>query len=277
LLRLEGFSDIEYVEDETGNSLEALANGRADLSMWDAYGALPMLDAGKPVVLIAGIHAGCYELIAADPVRAIRDLKGKTIAVYAIGQGAHVLVASMLAYVGLNPNTDVHWVAGPKAEDAIRLFEEGKADAFLGFPPHPQELRAKKVGHVILDTSRDRPWSQYFCCMLTANRQFAATRPIATKRALRAFLKAADICAQDPARAARYMVDKGYEPRFEVAHEVLTQLSYRRWREANPEDTLRFYALRLHEVGMIKTNPNKLIAQGTDWRFLNELKRELKA
>ncbi len=54
-------------------------------------------------------------------------------------------------------------------------------------------------------------------------------------------------------------------------------LAYSRWREANPEDTLRFYGLRLHEVGMIKTNPNKLIAQGTDWRFLNELKRELKA
>ena len=48
------------------------------------------------------------------------------------------------------------------------------------------------------------------------------------------------------------------------------------WRVANPSDTLRFYALRLHEVGMIKTNPNTLIAQGTDWKFLDELKRELK-
>jgi NitT/TauT family transport system substrate-binding protein len=113
--------------------------------------------------------------------------------------------------------------------------------------------------------------------VLGANRRFAENNPIATKRALRAFLKAADLCAQDPARAARYMVEKGYEPRYEVAHEVLTQISYRIWREANPEDTLRFYALRLHEVGMIKTNPNKLIAQGADWRFLNELKRELKA
>ena len=70
---------------------------------------------------------------------------------------------------------------------------------------------------------------------------------------------------------------KGYEPRYQVAYEVLTQLSYQRWRETNPEDTLRFYALRLHEVGMIKTNPQKLIAQGTDWRFLNQLKKELKA
>ena len=40
---------------------------------------------------------------------------------------------------------------------------------------------------------------------------------------------------------------------------------------------MRYYALRLHEVGMIKSSPNQLIAEGTDWRFLNELKRELKA
>jgi hypothetical protein len=41
-------------------------------------------------------------------------------------------------------------------------------------------------------------------------------------------------------------------------------------------DTVRFYALRLHEAGMIKSTPQKILAQGTDWRFLNELKKELK-
>jgi NitT/TauT family transport system substrate-binding protein len=58
---------------------------------------------------------------------------------------------------------------------------------------------------------------------------------------------------------------------------VLRALPYGRWRDADPEDTLRFYALRLHEVGMIKTTPQKLIARNSDWRFLNELKKELKA
>ena len=58
---------------------------------------------------------------------------------------------------------------------------------------------------------------------------------------------------------------------------MIESLSYNRWRTYNPEDTLRFYALRLHDVGMIKSSPQKLIAQGTDWRFLNELKKELKA
>ena len=51
----------------------------------------------------------------------------------------------------------------------------------------------------------------------------------------------------------------------------------RSWREFDAVDSLRFFALRLHEVGMIKSSPKTLLAEGTDWRFLNELKRELKA
>ena len=61
------------------------------------------------------------------------------------------------------------------------------------------------------------------------------------------------------------------------ALQTLTELPYDRWREFDPEDALRFYALRIHEVGMINLSPNALLADGTDWRFLNELKRELKA
>ena len=45
----------------------------------------------------------------------------------------------------------------------------------------------------------------------------------------------------------------------------------------DPEDAVRYYALRLREAGMIKSGPNRIIAQGTDWRFFNELRRELKA
>jgi NitT/TauT family transport system substrate-binding protein len=93
--------------------------------------------------------------------------------------------------------------------------------------------------------------------------------PVATKRALRAL---------EPERAARFMVEKGYGERYDhaLALERLKDLSYNQWRESDPEDTIRFYALRLHEVGMIKSSPQRIIAQGTDWRFLNELKKELK-
>src|SRR5262249_1655088 len=153
-----------------------------------------------------------------------------------------------VAYIGVNPR-DIRWIIAPSAAEAIQTFIAGGADAFFAFAPQPQELRAKKVGRVILNTVQDRPWSQYFCCILSARAEFVQKYRVARRRALRAFLKAADLCAQEPERAARYLVARGYEPRYDVAMEVLKDLPYRRWRDVNPEDTLRFHALRLHEVG----------------------------
>ena len=158
----------------------------------------------------------------------------------------------------------------------MQLLAEGKIDAYLGFSPEPQEMREKQIGHAVVNSTMDRPWSQYFCCMLVGNRAFVRTHPVATKRALRAILKAANICALEPERSARFLVDKGYTKRYDYARETLQEVVYRQWREYDPEDTVRFYALRLHEAGMLKSSPQKIITQGTDWRFLNELKKELK-
>jgi NitT/TauT family transport system substrate-binding protein len=72
------------------------------------------------------------------------------------------------------------------------------------------------------------------------------------------------------------MTEKGYSAQYEYSLQALRDIPWSRWREFNPEETLRFYALRLHEAGMIKSSPQKILAQGTDWRFLNELKKELK-
>ena len=181
----------------------------------------------------------------------------------------------MVAYVGLDPRKDLNVVTHPGPE-SIQLLAEGKIDAYLGFPPEPQEMREQQIGHVVVNSTMDRPWSQYFCCMLVGNREFVRTHPVATKRALRAILKAADVCALGPEQAAQFIVDRDYAKRYDYALQVMKDLPYGQWREYSPEDTLRFYALRLHEVGMIKSSPQKLLAQGTDWRFFNELKKELK-
>jgi NitT/TauT family transport system substrate-binding protein len=278
MLRLEGFSEVEYVKRPPGG-LESrmMAEGMADMALDSMNGFLPAVDSGQPIVLLAGIHVGCQELLANERIRAIRDLKGKSIAVSAIGAAEHVFISSILGYVGMDPRKDVEWLTTGSYAESEQRFLEGKADAVLTFPPAAQELRAQKIGRVLLNTAKDRPWSQYYCCLAAANRQFVQQNPVATKRALRALLKAADICANEPERAARYLVEKSYESRYAMALEVLKELPYNRWRESDPEDTVRFYALRLHEVGMIKSSPQKLIAQCTDWRFLNELKRELKA
>jgi NitT/TauT family transport system substrate-binding protein len=111
---------------------------------------------------------------------------------------------------------------------------------------------------------------------MAGNRAFVQKNPVATKRALRAILKAADMCAREPERAARVLVDRNFTARYDLAVETLKELPYLRWREYDPASTLRFHALRLRDVGIIKKTPQQIIAQGTDWRFLNELKKELK-
>lgn len=277
LLRLEGFSEVEYVSVEQTLDPDLLLENRADISPFAPPNLLPSLDAGKPIVALAGLHGGCYELFANERVRAVRDLKGKRVAVSAMDSLEYYYVAAMVAYVGMDPRKDIAWVDAQSFDGMMQYFVDGKVDAFLAFPPQPQDLRARKIGRVIVNTTQDRPWDQYYCCMIAARKEFVAKNPIATKRAVRAILKATDICVREPERAARHMVERGYESRYEVALEVVKSLSYNRWRTYDPEDSLRFFGVRLHEAGLIKTSPQKLIAQGTDWRFLNELKKELKA
>ena len=89
-------------------------------------------------------------------------------------------------------------------------------------------------------------------------------------------MKAADVCVLEPERTARLLVDKGYAERHDYALQALRDVPYAKWREYDPEDTVRFYSLRLHEAGLIKSSPQKILAQGTEWRFLRELKKELK-
>jgi NitT/TauT family transport system substrate-binding protein len=269
LLHSEGFTEVHYLKTDTVPAQEmALASGEANLS---GHFAAPLL----LIVTLAGLHIGCFELFATDEIRTIRDLQGKTVAVPPLDSARYLFLASMVAYVGLNPQKDITWVTHPGSE-SMRLLSEGKIDAYLGFTPEPQEMREKQIGHVVVNSTMDRPWSQYFCCMLVGNRAFVRTHPVATKRALRAILKAADVCALDPEQVAQFIVDKDYAKRYDYALQAMKEIPYGQWREYNAEDTLRFYALRLHEAGMLKSTPQKLIAQGSDWRFLTELKRELK-
>ena len=275
LLRADGFTNIEYVWRTPAVLSQAIGRGELDFAMHFSPPSILAIEAGERLTMIAGIHVGCFELFAHEGIRGIRDLKGRKVALQGWGLAPHAFLSSMAGYVGLDPARDIDWVLSSSV-DPMELFAQGKVDAFFGLPPEPQELRARKIGRVIVNSSIDRPWSQHYCCMLTSNRDFVRKNPVATKRVLRAYLKATDFCRDDPAAAARQIVDRGFTPSYEYALQTLQEVPYNGWRVNDPEDTLRFYALRLREAGMIKLTPNKLIAEATDWRLLNELKRELK-
>lgn len=275
LLRADGFTEVAFIEATDGLGMTLLNSGGADMMLEFCGLYLKHIDAGRPLVMLAGIHTGCFEVFGGPEVRTLRDLKGRRIGVLGDGTPDHIFLASIMAHVGLDPRRDVHWEHAAQ-DDWIEMLETGKVDAIAGFPPLPQALRARGVGRLVLNTTTARPWSQYFCCMLGANREFVRRNPVATKSVLRAVLKGADACQEDPDAAARYIVSRGYIGDPDHARQAMRDIPYARWREIEPEDTVRFYALRMHESGMVRRTPNQLAAQSTDWRILNEVRRELK-
>jgi NitT/TauT family transport system substrate-binding protein len=276
LLRAEGFMDIRYVATDAGiAATHALARGEVDFTANFSPPLIIPIDAGEPITILAGEHVGCFELFVREGIRNIRDLKGKTVGVQGLGSSQYTFLSGMAAYVGLDPAKDIHWVTSTSPRP-MELFADGKIDAFLGFPPEPQELRTRNIGHMIVNSATDRPWSQYFCCMLAAHGDYVRKYPVATKRFLRAIIKATDLCVSQPERVAQKIVDAGFTPSYKYALQTLKEIPYAKWRGYDAEDTIRFYSLRLREAGFIKATPNKILADGTDWRFLNELKRELK-
>jgi NitT/TauT family transport system substrate-binding protein len=278
LLRAEGFTDIRYVELTEAHLRNSpaspvatmLVRGEVDFVRDFAATYVLLMDAGAPITLLTGLHSGCFEVIGKEEIRTVADLKGRNVgALY----GDEVLLRIMAGLVGLDYARDIRWTFSDHPMDD---FIDGKIDAFLAIPPFLQEARARNIGHVLVSSFADRPWSQYYCCFFATRTEFARRYPIATKRVLRAILKAVDLCVSDPKQIAQLLVDQGYTSRYDYALQALSEIRYNVWREYDPEDSLRFYALRMREAGMIRSSPNKLIAEHTEWRFLDQLKRELK-
>jgi NitT/TauT family transport system substrate-binding protein len=277
LLRGEGFTDIRYVEmtesllrNSTASPATMLVRGEVDFARDFAPASVLLMEAGAPITLLTGLHLGCFEVIGKKDIRTVADLKGRNVgSLY----GDEVLLRIMAGLVGLDYARDIHWTF---SDHPIDDFIDGKIDAFLSVPPFLQEVRARNIGRVVLSSIADRPWSQYYCCFLATRTEFARQYPIATKRVLRAILKAVDLCVSDPKQIAQLLVDQGYATRQDYAVQALSEIRYDVWRDYDPEDTLRFYGLRMREAGMIRSSPNELIAGHTDWRFLKELRQELK-
>jgi NitT/TauT family transport system substrate-binding protein len=177
----------------------------------------------------------------------------------------------MTGYIGLELGRDI--LVNSDFYDS-QLYLDGKIDAFVAFPTALPALRKRSIGHTIASSVADRPWSQYYCCLLAVGTDFLRRYPVATKRMLRAILKSTDLCAREPERVARMLAERGFS--YDDTLQVWGDMRYDIWRDYDPEDTLRFYALRMNEVGITKSLPQELIARHSDWRFVNELKRELK-
>ena len=276
LLRGEGFTGYRHVTvDSRGTATAMISDDLADFGLDFVSAVVAGIDSGVQVKALSGVHVGCWELVAREGINSVLDLKGKRVGVgTTLGSDPHLYVSAMATFVGLDPKRDIEWVMSDVLP--IELFAEGNIDALLAVALEVQVLRARKLGHVVVSGIHDRPWSEYFCCLLVARSDYVERHPVATKRVVRAILKGADLCSSDPDTVARQMIEAGHADNYDYAARMIAEIPYAAWRDLDPEDSIRFFALRLHEAGIVTTNPREIVSRCADWRFLDELKRELK-
>jgi NitT/TauT family transport system substrate-binding protein len=274
LLREEGFTDVQRAKPGS-----TLIEGTVDVSVLYANAAVAFIDAGQPVVVVGGGHPGCLEMWARTGINGLRDLRGKRVVVESrtATDILYTFWVSLLTSVGVDPS-EVNWIEDPNYTNAY--FIDGKVDAIIVSGTGGSFLRANPAnpGRVILDQGADKPWSQYYCCLIVANRDWAQRNPVATKRLTRAIERAADLVAKDVAFAARAAIDRKLFPpviTYEILFDFLKMMSFS-WREYDPEETLRFYSLRLADGKLIKKTPQQIITDGADLAYFKQLRKELK-
>lgn len=277
-LKEEGFTDVQYVTLANPAEIFAkAASGELDMLLLPTSLMIPRIEAGDRIVALAGMNAGCFQVVAGTAIKGLGDLRGKRLT--SSGQGApdDLFLELTLRSVGIDMRKD-NTMFTHSHEMAVPALLAGEIDAMVSYPPLVNRLRTSPGSHVILDANTDRPWSQYIFAMANVHRDYLTKYPVATKRALRAFLKGADVVAKEPERAAQAMKAQGFIPDALYAPTLaeLPQIPYNVWRTHDPADSMRFYALRLKEAGLIKSTPDEIIAKGTDFRFLQDLRRELK-
>lgn len=275
-LREEGFTDIQYPMLTPKDVIPRLASGEVNFGVAYMAALTPFIDEGAPFMMLGGIHLGCWQVVAGGDIQSMRDFKDKTVAIIGPKFTDGYFMALTLANVGLDINKDVKVVNHPPTEYA-RLLSSGEVDAVVALPPWSTELRAKNIGKVIINSVVDPPWSNYYCCTAWANPDWMRKHPVATKRALRAMMRGADAVDKDPEGAARLMVDRKYTNSFDYSCDLLKEMPYDAWRTYDPVDSVRFYALRMREAGLIKATPDEILERGTDFRYLDQLKKELRS
>lgn len=274
----EGFTDAKLLP----LSIAAVARGEVDIGAGYSQWIVTNVDAGKPIVALAGIHTGCAEVWTRPGISTIGDLKGKTIAVNVKDVTTDVWYgfwAALLAYVGINPLRDVNFVEYGESASIVDIFLRGQSDATLALAGAAPLLGAYplNIGKLLINTHEDRPWSQYYCCQIVANRDWARKNPNAARRVTRALLRANDRVAKDLPAAVRAAAVQGMfasPTTYDIALAVGKRCTFE-WRDLDAQESLRFYALQLADQKLVKGSPQQLVAQASDFGYVEELKRQI--
>lgn len=202
--------DVELVQAGFEQLKQGLTTGKIDAAQSNFAWFKP-IEQGMNVKLTAGIHTGCIKAVTPQNsgIKSIKDLKGKTVGVDAIGGGPMIALSAKLRENGLDPKTDVQWKAypGPQLDEAIKKNE---IQAYMTWDPFPTQAHDHNNHLYLLDIGADEPFKNNYCCFVGVGGNLVKENPEKAAAITRALLKAAEWVGSNPKEAAQILLDNKY-------------------------------------------------------------------
>lgn len=192
---------IEFKAYQAGPAvIEALRAGVIDVGYSGVFPALKAYNKAGDILLVAGAATGGTELSVAknSPIKAVKDLKGKTVGVNQLGSTVDAMVRSSLLEAGLVPDKDVKIKPIEPAMQADAL-KTGLADAVAAPAPWPSAVQLAG-GHPLRDWKQIFDNGNYSAAVLYTTKKFAADNPEALKAYANAHRAVTDKLNQDRAK-----------------------------------------------------------------------------
>lgn len=249
--------EVELIKGDHATLKESLATGKIDATDGVLQQWIKPVEQGLNVKFTAGIHNGCLQVLLPknSPIKTVKDFKGKTIGVPAIGGGPMNMASRLLFKAGLDVKKDVNWRAFPAAELELAL-EKGEVDIIALPDPIAQIIVDKGKAVSFVNMAKDAPFKDEYCCLAVVNGKLAEEDPATAAAITRAILKGAKWVSENPQEAAKLEVDKKYVPgNAETNGKVLAHYNYVPSVEGG-EKALYTAAKGLQEIGILDPATN---------------------
>lgn len=203
--------DVELLKGDFNINKEGLATGKIDVSDGLPLQWIKPIEQGLDIKFTAGIHTGCIRVLVPlnSEIKTVKDFKGKTIGVPAIGGGPMNLVSRLLVIEGINIKTEVTWKAYPVGELELAI-NKGEVDIIALTDPVAQKLVDTGKFRTIVDSATHEHFKDEYCCLIVIRGKLIKEAPETAAAVTRAILKSARWVAKNPQEAAKIVVDKKY-------------------------------------------------------------------
>lgn len=135
----------KLLELTTGPLLNsAIVSGQATFGGAIFQGATSLAFQGEDILFLTGDAGPLFNLIAtkASGINSVQGLKGKRIGVTGRGAFTEFFARAVLQDAGLNPETDVTFIATGGVATSITAFDAGLIDGLVSFPPMEPKIGA---------------------------------------------------------------------------------------------------------------------------------------